>query len=547
MFDLIIKNGTVVDGSGTPAFRADVAISGQKIKLVGNSGRSDARRVIDASGRVVSPGFIDMHSHSDIPLLINPREESKIMQGVTTELIGQDGLSYAPVDDVTLPILRKTLAGVYGDSDAIDWNWTSVGDFLSRFDRKVAVNVCYLVPHGAVRLLAVGPEDRVATDKELERMKELVAEGMSEGAVGFSTGLTYPLCAFADTRELIACCEGIAPTGGFFAPHLRSYGPRLQEAIEEALQVGRDASVPVHFTHFHCSYEFNKNRAVEFLARLDRAQAEGIEITFDSYPYTAGATFLGGIFPSWVHGGGPKKFLERISSRALRERIRHEMEEEGCDGYSHVPIDWKQVVIGGVGSQQNEWAVGRSVAELGVETGKRPIDLVCDLLFDDNLGVSCLAFFGHETNVRIIMKHPSHMVGSDGGLIGSRPHPRAYGTFARYLQCYTRELKVLTLEECIRKMTSLPAARLGLSDRGLVREGMAADLVIFDFQRLEDTATYENPRSHPRGIDFVLVNGTIVVDEGRHTGFLAGRVLERTSRSPQYRSVAHPSSLREIE
>ena len=527
MFDLIIKNATVVDGSGRLGFRADVTVSEGKIQTVGNCQDAQATRMIDADNLVVCPGFIDMHTHSDIMLLANPRQESKIMQGVTTEVLGQDGLSYAPVNASTLSMLRKNLAGLNGDSEEISWNWTSVGDFLDRFDGKVAVNVCYLVPHAAVRLLVLGPENRKANEAELERMRELVAEGMREGAFGFSTGLTYTPCAYSDTRELTACCQGIAPFGGYFAPHLRSYGGRFVEAIEEALEVSRTSVVPLHLTHFQCSFEVNKDRAEEVMDRLVRAQKEGLEITLDSYPYTAGSTFLGGLFPSGTHAGGPEKFLAIISSRLERESIRREMEEEGSDGFSHVPMDWAKVVISGVDSQKNQPVVGRSLAELGRQSGIEPFDLACNLLLDENLKVSCVAFVGHEKNVQTIMTHEAHMVGTDGLLTGSRPHPRTYGTFARYLQHYTRQLKLLTLEGCIRKMTSLPAARLGLSDRGLVREGLAADLVVFNPGSIEDTATYENPRSHPRGIEYVLVNGKIVVEHERHTGVLAGRALKR--------------------
>jgi len=527
MFDIAIRNGIVVDGSGSPGFRADVVVSEGKIQAVGDSTNVQARKIIDAQGLVVCPGFVDMHTHSDILLLANPRQESKIMQGVTTEVLGQDGLSYAPVNKDTLQILRKNLKGLNGDCEELAWDWTSVGDYLALFDGKVAVNVCYLIPHGAIRMLVLGTETRTATDAELARMTALVAEAMSQGGVGFSTGLTYPPCAYSDIRELVACCRGITPLGGYFAPHLRSYGAHFVEAINEALQVGRESGAPVHFTHFHSSFEPNKDRANEVLAILDSARAQGMDVTLDSYPYTAASTFLGGFFPSWVHAGGPAKFMERISSSAEREKIRREMEVEGCDGFSHVPIDWPNIVIGGVATEKNQWAVGGSIAKLAAQKGKSPFDLACELLLDEKLEVSILAFIGFEKNVQTIMQHPFQMVGTDGLLTGARPHPRAWGTFARYLQHYTRELNILTLPQCIRKMTSLPAARLGMPQRGLVREGMAADLVVFDAERIEDTATYENPRSHPRGIAYVLVNGQIAVENGKHTGVLAGRVLKK--------------------
>lgn len=527
--ELLFKNATVVDGSGSPGFRSDVLVNKGKIEDIGDFDNAAAERTIDTRDLVLCPGFIDMHSHSDIWLLSHPYQESKIFQGVTTEVLGQDGLSYAPATSDTLPLLRRTLSALNGDSEITPWDWTSVGDFLSRFDGKTAVNVCYLVPHAAVRLLVVGPEGRKATKSELDRMESIIREAMSEGAVGFSTGLTYTPCAFADTDELIACCRGLSAGRGFFAPHLRSYGRLFGEAIEEALSVGRQTAVPVHFTHFHSSFEVNRDRAEAWLARLDQGTTEGIDVTMDSYPYTVASTFLAGFFPSWVHDGGSEKFLTRISSTKLRETIRRQMEEEGCDGFSHVPIDWKNIVISSVTSESNQRVVGRTIHELALEVAKSPFDWTCDLLREQNLQVSCLALIGHEKNVQTIMRHPRHMVGTDGLLVGSRPHPRAYGTFARYLQHYTRELRILTLEECIRKMTSLPAERLGLHDRGLVAKGKAADLVIFDPKNIEDTATYENPRSHPHGIQYVLVNGRMVVDNGNHTGILAGRVL--TSKS----------------
>lgn len=523
----LFKNAIVVDGSGSPGFSSDVLVAAGKIEDIGKFPDSVAEQIIDVGGLVLCPGFIDMHSHSDIWLLDHPRQESKTMQGVTTEVLGQDGLSYAPATPATLPWLRKTLAALNGDCDTVSWNWTSVGDFLSRFEGRTSINLCYLVPHGAVRLLVMGSENRKATKAELDRMTDVVREGIREGAVGFSTGLTYPPCAYSDTDELVACCTGLIPDGGYFCPHLRSYGRYFGEAIEEALDVGRKSGVPIQFTHFHSSFKPNRDLAEHWLERLRQGRAEGIDVTMDSYPYTAASTFLPGFFPSWVHAGGPEKFQSRIASKAEREKIRHEIEDVGGDGFSHVPIDWPNIVISGVGSKKNQHVMGRTVAELARKGGKSPFDWACDLILEEKMQVSCLAFIGFEKNVQTIMKDPFQMAGTDGLLTGSRPHPRAYGTFPRYLQHYSRELKILTLEECIRKMTSLPAARLGLHDRGLVRKGIPADLVVFDPETIEDTATYEKPRSHPKGIKFVLVNGEFVVENGKHTGALTGRVLKK--------------------
>jgi N-acyl-D-amino-acid deacylase len=530
VLDLLIRDGRVIDGAGNPWFSADVGIEGDRIVAVGRLGDKPASRTIDADGLFVCPGFVDMHTHSDLQLLANPAHEAKVCQGVTLEVLGQDGLSYAPVTDEVLEQLRGQLAGWNDDPAGFDWSWRTVGEYLDRLDAGIAVNAAYLVPHGTLRMCAMGMEDRAPTDDELAHMRRLLAEGLEQGAVGLSTGLTYTPGMYADDDELVALCEVLREHGGFYCPHHRNYGLRALEAYADCVEIARRAGVPLHLAHAHLGYEVNKGRAHELLALIDHARADGVDVTLDTYPYLAGATYLHAFLPSWVHAGGSAATLERLRDAGLRERLRVELEEEGSDGFHEIPIDWEIVVIGSARQPANQRWIGRSVAEAAAGTGARPIDFLCDLLVDEELGVSCIAHIGNEENVRAIMTHPAHTAGSDGILVGDRPHPRSYGTFPRYLAVYVRELEILSWEQAVRKMTSLPAQRLGFGDRGLLRPGMAADVTCVDPVRVRDTATYEEPRRLPEGIPYVIVNGRLAVDEGRRTDELPGRALRSRPR-----------------
>jgi len=529
MLDLLIRGGRVIDGAGNPWFSADVGITGSRIAAVGLLGEEPADRVIDADGLYVCPGFVDMHTHSDLQLLVNPPHEAKVHQGVTLEVLGQDGLSYAPVTDDVLAQLRSQLAGWNGDPPDVGWDWRSVGEYLDRLDRGIAVNAAYLVPHGTLRMCAMGLENRAPTDAELAHMKRLLAEGLEQGAVGLSAGLTYTPGMYADDDELVALCGVLREHGGFYCPHHRNYGLHALEAYADCIEIARRAGVPLHLAHAHLGYEVNRGRAPELLAMIDEARAAGIDVTLDTYPYLAGATYLHAFLPSWMHKGGSAATLERLCRTDLRERLRVEMEEEGCDGFHDIPIDWSAIVVG-----------GRSVAAAAQEAGRRPIDFVCELLVEEELGVACISHTCNEENVRTIKTHPAHTVGSDGILVGERPHPRSYGTFPRYLAVYVRELGILTWEQAVRKMTSLPAQRLGFLDRGLLRPEMAADVVCLDPETVRDTATYEEPRKLPEGIPYVIVNGRLVVDDGRRTGEFPGRALR--SRQPRVSSPARPAA-----
>jgi N-acyl-D-amino-acid deacylase len=541
VLDLLIRGGRVIDGAGNPWHAADVGIAGDRIAAVGRLAGEPAARVIDADGLFVCPGFVDMHTHSDLQLLANPAHEAKVHQGVTLEVLGQDGLSYAPVNDEVLEQLRGQLAGWNDDPPGFDWSWRSVGEYLDRLDADgIAVNAAYLAPHGTIRMCAMGYEDRAPTAEELAHMKRLLVEALEQGAVGLSTGLTYTPGMYADDDEIVALCEIVRDYGGYYTPHHRNYGRRALEAYADCIEIARRSGVPLHLAHAHLGYAINKGKAPELLAMIDRAQEDGIEVTLDTYPYLAGSTYLHAFLPSWMHVGGSAATIERLRDPALRERLRVEMEDEGCDGFHEIPMDWSIVVISGARLPQNRQYIGLSVAAAAAAAGARPIDFTCELLADENLGVSCVSHSGNEENVRTTMAHWSHTVGSDGILVGERPHPRSYGTFPRYFAVYVRELGILSWEQAVRKMTSLPAQRLGFPDRGLLRPGMAADVTCIDPETIRDTATYEEPRRLPEGVPYVIVNGVVLVDDGRHTGALAGRALRATGR--RVSSPARPAA-----
>lgn len=528
--DLLLRGGRVVDGTGNPATTADVAVADGRIVAMGRLDELAARRTVDVPGHVVCPGFVDMHAHSDLQILAEPDHFAKVSQGVTTEVLGQDGLSYAPVNDEVLSQLRVQLRGWNDDPTGFEWNWRSVSEYLDRLDAGIAVNAAYLVPHGTIRMMIVGLEDRPATANELAHMCELVDQAMIDGAVGMSAGLTYTPGMYASDEELTAMCRVVARHGGYYGPHHRDYGVNAIQAYADCITIARDSGVPLHLTHANLGFPVNRGKAPELLALVDDAIREGIEVTLDTYPYLAGSTYLHALLPGWVQAGRSEAVIARLRDLELRERIRIEVEDTGHDAFHGVPVDWDSVVVSGVSSEQCAHLVGQSIAQAAARADVRPIDLFCESLVADELGITCVHHAGNEENVRAIMRHPAHAGGSDGILVGDRPHPRAWGTFPRYLARYVREEGELTFPDAIRKFTSLPMQRLGFRDRGLVRPGMTADLVVIDPETVEDVATYEVPRQQARGIPFVIVNGVPVIDEGQHTGARPGQALRRRTR-----------------
>ena len=520
MFDIIICGGRIIDGSGSPWYRGDVGILGDRIAAIGKLEQAEARCVIEAKGRVVCPGFIDMHTHSDIMPLTNPKHEPKIRQGVTTDLIGLDGLSYAPLSPVNLQMMRRYLSGLDGDPD-IAWDWSSVSEYLAKFDRQVANNVAYLVPHNALRLEVMGFADRTATAEELSKMQELMAQGMREGAVGFSTGLDYFPGRYSDEKELIKICEVVAAHNGISVWHTRKDDLGIIESIKEVIRVAGKTRVKTHFSHYSVYGAANQGKSKELLVIVDEAREKGLDVTFDSYPYIASSTTAIILLPRWAHEGGPDAILERLRQPEIKAKICAEIRESTMVWGQ----PWGMFILSCVPSEKNRIYAGKSILEASNMAGKEVTEFICDLLLEEELAVGYWSISGYEDDIQAIMKHPCHTAGSDGIIVGDRPNPRGWGTFPRYLGVYSRELGILSLEEAIRHMTSAPAQCLGLHDRGLIKEGLAADLVVFNPQTVIDKATFEEPKQYPEGIDYVLVNGAVVVDDGKHSGVLNGRAL----------------------
>ncbi|MEU6847258.1 D-aminoacylase [Streptomyces sp. NPDC046716] len=536
--DLVIKNTRVIDGTGGASYRADVAIDNGRIAEIhrpGEGPRPTGTRTLDGQDLALSPGFIDMHAHSDLALLRDPDHSAKAAQGVTLEVLGQDGLSYAPVDDRTLDQVRRTITGWNGggpDDTSVDFDWRTVGEYLDRLDRGIAVNAAYLIPQGTVRMYAVGWDDRDAIDAELDHMKRLVAEGLEQGAVGMSSGLTYTPGMYAKDAELTELCRTVAAYDGYYCPHHRSYGAGALDAYREMVELTRTAGCALHLAHATMNFGVNKGKGVDLLALLDEAIAAGADISLDTYPYTPGATTLVAMLPSWANEGGPDATLARLRDDATSERIREHVEEIGSDGCHGVPIEWDRIEISGTTNPALASYIGRTVAESAAERAESTWVTARRLLLEDSLGSTILQHVGHEENVRAIMQHPVHTGGSDGILQGAKPHPRAYGTFPHYLGHYARDLGVLSLEETVAHLTSRPAARLRLADRGLIREGYRADLVLFDPETVAAGSTFDSPRTLPVGIPHVLIDGKPVIENGRRTDILAGRSVRRTPGSP---------------
>ena len=516
MFDVLIRNGRVIDGTGQTWFRASIGVTGDTVSILrGDTSAVASVQVVDASGYIVCPGFIDMHSHSELFMLSEPKHEAKVRQGVTTEAIGMDGLSYAPTSPANLELLLVYLAAVNGTPPP-DVRWSSVKEFLDLFDERVSCNVAYFVPHAAIRVEAMGWEDRIPTVAETGRMQELARQGMRDGAFGFSTGLTYAPGAYSDTDELVSLCQAIRDLGGIYMTHARySLGDRLLDPFREALTVGRQARVPVHISHYHNPVD---GMGEKMVALVDEGRNSDIDVTYDQYPYPAASTVLHSLLPYWVHAGGPTALMQRIKDRRIRDEIGDSVDPQWgmtLDHYifSHIKSD-----------QNKEWE-GRSLTDLAKSRGSRMVDAICDLLIEEDLEVAFVARTGNPDNIRTILKHPAQMVGSDGLLTGGHPNPRSYGTFPYVLGQLVREEGLLLLEEAVRKMTAIPAQRLGLKDRGILRDGMKADLVLFDPQRVVSNATFEAPKQYPEGIDYVMVNGKLVINRGVHTGAMSGKAL----------------------
>ena len=527
-WDILIRGGTVIDGSGRAGDIADVAITGGRVARIGPALAGDAARIVDAAGLAVTPGFIDIKTHSDFTLPINPKAESKVRQGVTTEIIGHCGFSVAPV----LPGKAQMLADyLSGGAPWLPFREVSFPDYLDNFP-AVAVNAGMLVGHNTLRLMTMGLEDRSPRPAELNEMTRLLEEGLGAGALGLSTGLFTPPGSFAESAEIMALCAVVARHRAGYFTHIRDESNKVLEAVEEAIAVARAYPIHVEIVHLKCSGVDNWGKAAQILARIAQARAAGCDIDCDSYPYVAGANPLKNLLPPWVQVGDNAAMLARLALPEMRARIEAEIADNGLNNWGRIP-SWEAVQVS-ISPNQPQHA-GKTIAGLAAARGAQPIDLVCDLLIADNGATRVLIASISEDDIRTIVRSPKALVGSDGncvadyGIVGQGlPHPRFYGTFPRIIGHYVAGERLLPLEQAVHKMTGGPARALKLKDRGLLALGYRADLAIFDPADFRDRATYAEPHRYPSGgRTSTIVNGVVVVDHAVHTGALPGVVLRR--------------------
>ena len=524
-YDIAIVNGTVVDGSGSEGYQADIGIRDGRIAVIGDLGSFRASRTIDAAGQVVAPGFIDMHNHSDDTLLEEPKCESMVRQGVTTMVLGEGG-SQGPIHEGEKP-------------------WTTLGGYFDLVEEKgVAANICSYVGQTQVWTYVKGHELTPATPEEIGRMRAEVEKAMREGALGLSTSLLMPPSSLVTTDQLGELAKGSAAYGGIYSSHIRDEGLGVFDAVAEAIEVGRISGAPVDVIHLKIADEKLWGRMNEVTALIDEARASGQQVTANVYPYTAGQNNLRAIIPPWAHDGGNEAMLERLKDPAMRARMKKDI-VNGIDGwYNHylaVAGDWGRMLLVGLEDPKNKPFVGKRMSELIEARGGDPIEVFFDVLLEENGSVRTVYFHHEESDMTFAMKQPYTSIGSDGAAISvdgpnasMSPHPRWYGTFPRVLGRYVREQGVLTIPEAVQKMTSMNAEKIHLAERGQLKEGWWADVTVFDPETVADRATFENPHQYPVGINLVVVNGEIVIEEKEHTGALPGKVL----RGPGYQPAA---------
>jgi dihydroorotase/N-acyl-D-amino-acid deacylase len=534
-FDLVIRNGRIVDGTGSPWYSGDVGIRDGRIAAIGRLDGAGATRTVDAGGKVVAPGFIDMLGQSELAILANPSLPSKIFQGITTEITGEGG-SPAPLDDAIIAADRTGY-----DQLGITPDWRTLSQYYARLERqRIGINIATYVGATQVRRMVLGDDDKDPTPAQLDRMRELVRQAMRDGAVGLSTSLQYPPAPYAETAELVALAGEAAKFGGVYATHLRSESDEILPAIDEAIRIGREAGIPVEIWHLKTAGKKNWGRMPEVVARIDSARRQGVDLAADTYAYPAWFNSFSAFVPPWAHDGGTARLLERLRDPEVRRRIRRDMESDDAAWDN----SWKKIsgpeaiMIGAVQNPGLRRFQGKTLADIAQDRSADPSDALLDFLLEDKAYTSVAVFGMSEPDVALALKQPWVSVNCDsegaapeGILSRSHPHPRAYGTFPRILRKYVREEKLLTLEDAIRKFTSLPAQRMRLGDRGVVKVGMWADLVVFDPETVRDRATFARPHQLAEGMRWVLVNGVPVIAEGKATGELPGRVL----RGPGFR------------
>jgi N-acyl-D-amino-acid deacylase len=528
-FDTVITNGHIVDGTGSPWYSGDVGIRAGKIAAIGNLSDAQRTRTIDVHGMVVAPGFIDMLGQSELTILVEPHLPSKIYQGITTEITGEGG-SIAPLNDA---IIQADRAGY--DHYRITPDWRTFQQYFARLEKQgMGINLASYVGATQVRRMVLGDEDKQPTPAQLDQMRELVRQAMREGAVGVSTSLEYAPAPYAKTEELIALASEASKFGGIYATHMRDESNSVLPAIDEALRIGREGHIPIEIWHLKVAGKANWGRMPEVVAKINAARDQGMDITADTYAYTAWFNQFSAFIPAWAHDGGDAKLIERLKDPAMRVRIRKDMMTPSNDWDN----EWQEIagpesiLIGVVTNPKLLPLQGKTLAAVAKLQNKDPMDALFDLLIEDNALTEVAVFGMSEPDIVLALQQPwvafdndSSGASPDGILGQEHPHPRAYGTFPRILRKYVREEKRLTLEDAIRKFSSLPAQRMRLTDRGVLKAGMWADVVVFDPATIRDLATFENPNQLSQGMEYVLVNGVAVIDQGKQTGALPGKVL----------------------
>lgn len=525
-FDIIIKNGHIIDGTGKKEFIADIGIKNGLILKIGNINEAESELIINGSSLKIAPGFIDIHSHTDTDLIPNPKAESKIRQGVTTEICGADGSSFGPIGGPELERFLESHKNFTGE----EMNWRTLGGFLDDFsNRKFSVNLATMVGLGTIREFVVGYEDRIATPDEIKKMQYEVSKAIEEGAFGVSSGLEYTPGSFAPIEELIALTSAAPFPYRLYATHMRNEDNTVLEAIEESIEVAKCANGRLQIAHLKVSGKSNWHKADAALELMDNAIAEGLEVHSDRYTYVAYHTGLANLFPLWSRDGGTEAFLNRLKNNNLLPQIREfsETKVNNLDG------EWKGVLISSIrGDELKEKYQGKTIKQIGDEFNTNYFETAVNIILESENSVSMVGFGMEESSTEKILAHPRVMISSDAGSHAPYPpmnksiaHPRAYGTFPRAISKYVREKNICSLEEMIKKMTSMPAEKVGLKNRGTLEEGKAADIVIFNYEKIEDKATFVDSHQYPEGIPYVIVNGKIVIENGEHTGAMPGQVL----------------------
>ncbi len=537
MFDIKIINGTVFDGLGGKGVRADVGISGEMITAIGDLSAAEAGTVINAEGKAVAPGFIDMHTHSDVSVIYDRKVSSKIHDGVTTEIVGNCGIGVAPVNedkkDLLIAYLGTRLVGSIPVKLELPWN--TMDEYLGHIEKNPpAANIVPLLAHGPIRINEMGFSKEHPTAEQIENMQREIAKGMEAGCVGLSSGLVYMPGEYSTAEELAELCRAVAPYRGFYVTHIRTESSGVFEAIDEAIEIASGGGVPLHVSHLKLAGVDVSGNADKLLAVVDNARAGGLDMTFDVYPYDTGCTSLGACISPWAFEGGVEKMVERLKDQKVRDRIKNDILNgiEGWQNFAHASGGWQNITIATVFKKEGEKFLGKTIEEAAAMENKDPFTFIFDFLVEQQSRVQILVKMMKEEDIEKIISHPMSMIGSDGmslsteGIMSSgKPHPRAFGTRARVLARYVREKKLLSVEEAVKKMTSMPASRLRLDRRGLLREGYFADVVVFDPATVEDTATYQDPKQYSKGFETVIVNGKTALQNGMETGVFSGRVL----------------------